>query len=365
MTKYHKKLGYDVDVIASLKMFDQNGQLTVLRDASSYQNQDGVFVVRLRYRRPVCLYQRFRRYIGFRQALEHSAPDVIFVHGCQFMDIDIIADYAKRHPDVRIYVDNHADFSNSAKNWLSRTVLHGVFWRRCAKVIAPYTQKFYGVLPARVDFLENVYGLPAEQCALLVMGADDELVERARQSGARHRIRERFHIADDDFLVVTGDKIDRWKTQTVLLMQAVHAIRDRRVKLLVFGSVEDALKPQVEALADGERVQYIGWIPAEESYEFFEAADLAVFPGRHSVLWEQAAGQGTPMLVKDWAGTHHVDLGGNVRFLTEDSAAEIRAEIERLLEDPACFEAMRAVAREKGTEAFSYRQIARRAIPGS
>ena len=67
------------------------------------------------------------------------------------------------------------------------------------------------------------------------------------------------------------------------------------------------------------------------------------------------------MLVKDWPGTHHVDVGGNVRFLTEDSAAEIRAVIEHLRSHPGEYEAMRQAARENGMR-FSCRNIAERAI---
>ena len=94
------------------------------------------------------------------------------------------------------------------------------------------------------------------------------------------------------------------------------------------------MKEKVESLADGKKVQYIGWINANESYRYFAAADLAVFPGRHSVFWEQVTAQGIPMLCKKWDGTTHVDVGGNVRFLEEDSAALLQREIERLLEHP-------------------------------
>ena len=110
------------------------------------------------------------------------------------------------------------------------------------------------------------------------------------------------------------------------------------------------------------KVQYIGWIRSEESYRYFAASDLVVFPGRHSVFWEQVAAQGIPMLVKDWPGTHHIDLGGNVYFLKEDSAEEIQEEIEALIEHPQTYQKMKSVAVEKGMQAFSYSHIARAAI---
>lgn len=157
---------------------------------------------------------------------------------------------------MTVFVDNHADFSNSATNWLSKNVLHKGLWRRCAHTIEPYTKKFYGVLPVRVDFLKNIYKLPPEKCELLVMGADDELVEKAKVSGARERIRENYGIHDDDFLILTGGKIDQWKKQTLLLMKAVQNIQNERIRLIVFGSVTQELMDQVKALTDGTKVQY-------------------------------------------------------------------------------------------------------------
>ena len=273
-----------------------------------------------------------------------------------------MAAYVKRHPNCRLFVDSHSDFSNSATNWFSKTVLHRLLWKHTARKLLPCTEKFYGVLPARVDFLVDMYGLPREKCELLVMGAEDDLVEKARASHARERIREQYGIADDDFLIITGGVIDRWKTQTLLLMEAVRNIRDERLRLIVFGSFIPELREQAERLIDGDRVRFIGWLRPEQTYDYVEASDLAVFPGRHSVFWEQVAGQGVPMLVKDWPGTHHVDIGGNVRFLKEDSEEEIRGEIERLLSHPEEYEAMREAARENGMRVFSYRDIAERSI---
>lgn len=362
LPKFHKQQGHEVEVIASLDTFDENGKASYYEKASQYRNEYDIPVTRLAYREPIKVFTRLRRYVGTAEALEKAAPDLMFIHGCQFLDMDVFVRYCKKHPNIRVYVDNHADFSNSARNWLSRNVLHGIVWKHCAHIIEPYVTKFYGVLPVRVDFLKNVYGLPEQKCELLVMGADDEKVAAAAQPEVRQRIRQKYGLAEDDIVVMTGGKIDAFKTQTLLLMEAVQNIDDPRLKLVVFGSVTPDLKEQVNARADGEKVQYIGWVEAKNSYDYFAAADLVVFPGRHSVFWEQVAAQGIPMLVKSWDGTHHVDLGGNVHFLYEDKVEEIQGELEALLKDPQRLANMKKVAMEKGMKTFSYNDISRRAI---
>ncbi len=362
LPKYHKKLGYDVEVIASTESFDNQGKSCYLETVGSYQNEYDIKVTRLAFKSKSKLCKKLKRYIGVFDTLSLANPDILFIHGGQFLDIDKVVKYLRLHKNVSVYVDNHADFSNSATNWISKTFLHKIIWQHTMHQIEPYTKKFYGVLPARVDFLIDVYKLPPDKCELLVMGADDELVEKAKKSGAKERIRKQFHICDDDFLIVTGGKIDQWKTQTLLLMKAVKNINNSNLKILVFGSVTDELLDQVRSISDGSKIQYIGWIDSKDTYDYFEAADLVVFPGRHSVLWEQATGQGRPMIVKDWPGTHHIDLGGNVMFIMNDCENEIQELIESVLNHPEKLNEMCDIAEKYGISYFSYKNIAERSI---
>lgn len=360
ITKYHRQMGLEVTVIASQYEWNREGNMA-FTDRTYYRNGDDVKVIRLPVKKGT-VDSRLKVYPDLYKIVEAEQPDILFIHSCQFLDIITLARYAKKHPDVRVYMDNHVDYSNGVHGWLSKNILHKGLWRFCVHQIEPYVTRFYGVLPTRVDILKELYALPAEKCTLLVMGADDEMVQRAAQPEVRSHIRQQYGIAEDDFLIMTGGKIDAFKTQTLLLMEAVQKIPNEKVRLIVFGSVAHDLKEKVEALTDGPKVQYIGWVQAKDSYHYFAAADLVVFPGRHSVFWEQVAAQGIPMLVKDWPGTHHVDLGGNVRFLTEDSAEEIRLAIENLVNHPEEYRQMKSIAVEKGMKEFSYKQIARNAI---
>lgn len=362
LPKFHKELGYEVEVIASTQSFDKNGKVCFLPNVGSYQNEYDIKVTRLAYKSQSKIWRKLKRYQGTYEAIKAAKPDIIFIHGGQFLDIDQVIRYIKENPKIVVYVDNHADFSNSATNWISKNILHKIVWKYCEKKIEPYTKKFYGVLPVRVDFLKNMYNLPSSKCELLVMGADDHLVAKANNPSIRKKIREKYGVDEEDFLIVTGGKIDAWKTQTLFLMKAVRNITSDRIKLIVFGSITPELKEKVYALADGKKIQYVGWIKSSDSYQYFAASDLAVFPGRHSVFWEQVVGQGIPMLVKDWTGTHHVDLGGNVHFLKNDSIEEIQTEIEYLINHPDAYKKMKKVAYEKGMQVFSYKNIAKRAI---
>lgn len=363
LPKYHKELGNEVVVIASLYSLDSNAKLIKLSEtAMKYENEYGITVYRIPNKFNTNDKSKFKRYINFIPILEQESPDIIFLHDFQLIDSKQVIRYVKRHKDVIIYADNHADYSNSARGWLSKNILHKIIWRHYARMLNPYVKKFYGVTPARVDFLTDLYKLPKNKCELLVMGADDELVEKSKALNVRKAIRDRYKILNDDFLIVTGGKIDLEKKQTILLMEAVKKTANPKIKLIVFGSVVKELKPKIEELTqECDNVLYVGWINSELSYDYFEAADLVVFPGRHSVFWEQVVGHGKPMIVKYWKGTTHVDLGGNVEFLYNDSVEEIEEKLLKVMQ-PDVISKMKEVAEQKGMQVFSYREIARRSI---
>lgn len=363
ITKYQALDGHEVSVITTDHCFTE-GVWGICRTESDYKNAYGVHVIRLpfAYQLPYNINRQIGRFKGTQETLERLQPETIFVHNIQFQDIRKIVSYKKKHPEVKIYVDNHSDFSNSARNWFTRNTLYRFWWKPCAKKMEPFAEVFFGVIPSRVAFLENIYGISPAKTDLLVMGADDESVAYAEDLKIQAAVREKYGIMPEDFLIVTGGKIDAFKTQTLLLMQAVQEISRGNLKLLIFGSVEEELKERLFALCDGKRVQYIGWAKGEQSYEYFASADLVVFPGRHSVYWEQVTAQGIPMLCKYWDGTTHVDIGGNVEFLMEDSVKEIKEKLMELLDNPEKYRKMKEIARSDKRKEFSYKIISRKAI---
>ena len=356
ITKYQVKNGYDVSIIASQYEWGNEGKI-IKNESTEYVNNDNCKVYRLKIKEQKDINYKFKHFFNIYETLEKISPDILFIHNVQFLDIKKIVKYAKKH-SVKIFIDNHADFSNSGKNILSKYILHGIIWKHMAKIIEPYTTKFYGVLPARVDFLKNIYKLPPEKCELLVMGADDELIEKYSDKDTRKKERENLKLYKDDFVIVTGGKIDKAKLQTLLLMEAVKSIENQKIKLLIFGSVEEEIKTKFNSLCDGKKIQYLGWANEEQSYKYFSIADLVVFPGRHSVYWEQVVAMGIPMLCKHWTGTQHIDIGGNVKFLKRDSAEEIQKFVEDIVFDDEKYENLKNNAAKEKRKQFKYKKTA-------
>ncbi len=361
LPKMHKMQGHHVSIVASTETFINNMQLGYVKP-SVYTTEYGVKLSRLEYSKilPNFIIKKLRIYKGLMDVLNEFKPDCIFLHDIQFLSIYTIIKYLKKNSNVVVYADGHTDFINSARNFISKHILHKVVYRMCAKAIEPYTRKFYGVLPLRVDFFKEVYKISPDKVELLVMGGDLTNIDFSKKEQIRQDIRISLEVSVDDFLIITGGKIDSRKG-IIELMKAICQL-DNGVKLLVFGSVAQDIQNEFNELVNSNNIRYLGWIPSELIYKYFFAADLSFFPGTHSVLWEQSVSLGIPGVFKKWEGIQHIDIGGNVLFIDLVNVNNIKNIILEIISDKTLFERMKKVASEKGIPSFSYYEIAKKAL---
>jgi len=362
LPKMHKMQGNEVAILASTETYFENRNLGYVKP-SKYHTSDGIPITRLPYVNwlPHYIAKKLRIYCGVSEEIIAFNPDIIFLHDCQFISIIEVASFAKRKEDVRIYVDCHTDFVNSARSWVSRNILHRIIYKWCAKKIEPYVKKFYGTLPIRMEFLRDIYNIPAEKIELLPFGTDLSVIDLSTKNLTRSFIRKSLMINESDFLVISGGKIDARKNLNVL-MKAIDEIRNERIKLIVFGTPDQQMRDEIQSFSKSPYVIYIGWIAFEDINNYLLASDLAFFPGTHSVLWEQAVGVGLPCVFKKWEGMQHIDLKGNCLFLDTAGLDEIKKTVLMIYSDRDLYLSLKSVAQNIGTKTFSYYEIAKRAI---
>lgn len=210
-----------------------------------------------------------------------------------------------------------------------------------------------------LSFFKNIYHTPPEKTELLQLGIDDTQVDFSQKEVIRKVIRKELKLSDNDFVIITGGKIDRRKNIHHLI-KVVNEIKNDNIKLIVFGTPTPDMKDEIRNLLDSPAIRYLGWVPSEKVYNYFFAGDLAFFPGTHSVLWEQAVGIGLPCIFKKWEGIQHIDIGGNCLFINSND--EIKDNILALYQNKSQLALMKQIAMEKGVNQFSYYEIAKKAI---
>ena len=235
LTKYHVKMGYEVTVIAGLLSYGPDGKGIILDGPKTYNDPNGMKIVRLAYAKPFKYAHFMMKYEGLMPALEAENPDIIFCHNLQFGDSGIVAKYLRNHNNVRFYADNHGDYVNSARNWRSRVFKHKIMWKHYVKKLEPYLTRVYGVTPMRCRFLKEMYNINPSLIEFLPMGVDDEAIPQNREE-VRTQIRRELGIAEDDLIVMTGGKIEMRKN-THYLYEAMEKIDNSRLHLVVCGMV--------------------------------------------------------------------------------------------------------------------------------
>lgn len=355
LPKYQKKLGHDVAIIVQTRTH-KDGKL-VDTEPEDVILEDGVRLIRLeRKRYPHPVITNLRAQMDVYPILKEFRPDLVFFHGLVSSTIFQVIQYKKKEkPELVIVQDNHSDPYNSMRGDSFRDRLIRGYHRWVNRRSIPYVDKVYGVTPWRETYAREYFQIPAEKTDVLIMGADDEKVDLAHREVIRHRIRQTYGIAEDEFLVVTGGKIDEPKN-IHLLMEACEKVEG--VKLMIFGDTDPAFCDRFQqTLAGCPGSIHIGWVPADSVYDYFFAADLVMFPGTHSVLWEQACASKTPCVFARWDGMDHLDNGGNSEFFDCLTLAGIREKLEQLYFTQR-YQKLRQVAMSEATDIFLYGNIA-------
>lgn len=366
ISRYHKEEGFDVTIIASRINYNLRNRSQFLSKTGEYTNEYGIKVKRLEYRyiinkQALKFSKILRLYKNLYNSLEVEKPEIIFIHGMQFWDIKQVVKYKKINRNVIIYADNHADYINSAKTFLSRNVLHKIIWKYRIKEFLPYCSMIWGVTPNRCAFLKEVYKIPKEKIGLLPMGAESEKIDFKNQVRIRREIREKFSLNNDDFVLISGGKIDKRKNIHHLI-EAVKQLDNPKIRLLLFGAPNIEMEKIIKGISNSNYIKKIGWIEPDSIYDYFLASDLAIFPGTHSVLWEQAVGTGIPCVFKKWEGMTHIDVGGNCTFIEEGDIESIKRVINTIFHNKTEYCKMKKNAIDKGIPYFSYKEIAKKAI---
>ena len=358
LPKYQKKLGHEVTII--VPTLTHRDGLIVTTDEADYVLDDGVRVIRKKYHNyHLSLLNQLLTKMDIKDVLNEQKPDFIFFHGLISATIFDVVDYKRNHPNCTIVEDNHLDYNiGSQSKGIKKVLGRGYFrWRNRKSII--YVEKVYGVTPWRKKYAEEYFKIPSDKTDVLIMGADDEKIELKNKGIIRTKIRKKYSISKNDFLVVTGGKIDK-KKNIHLLMEAIS--NNARIKLLVFGSIAEDIKKEFDGiLKKSNNIIYVGWIEADEVYDYFFAADLVAFPGQHSVLWEQACASKTPCIFEKWEGMEHVNNGGNADFFDKISLENIKGCIEDLIFTEKYYEMYR-VANSEATDIYLYSNIAKKSI---
>ena len=357
LPEYQHILGHDVTILTGTRSRDKQGKFIDVPPVKKTLD-NGVHLIRIESG------GKLRRFLGYYPRIERIineiSPDLIFIHSlCTFVPIQAVS-YKKKHRNVILVADNHQDYLNSKiTGFPFRQTM--MLWRYMWKRLILYFSHIYGTTSWRTEFAIKEYGIPREKADTLVMGIDSARLPQNKDA-VREEIRSDLGVLKNNFLFITGGKI----STRFHRMEAIHAFSEfasSNSRLLVFGSVEDSLKNEFkELLQSDKRIIYIGFVDSKEINRYFYASDFGLFPGAHSVLWEEAIGCALPCLFSKYEKNDHMQVCGNCVQIEQNATPTAIAEVINKVETQEDFYKEMKRNADKAAPLFSYYEIAKKSI---
>ncbi|KAB8043999.1 glycosyltransferase family 4 protein [Janthinobacterium aquaticum] len=294
----HVRAGHDVHVVASTETFGRDGKLTYVTP-SSYMGSDGAMVERLPYRFASIsrLAKKIRAYTGLTARLEAMAPDVIVFHGLCSYALAEVSRYVQQNPGTALYADSHEDFNNSARGWVSKWLLHFMFYRTIFQMALPSIRSVFCISKETELFVRNFYGCPAAKAEFLPLGGkvfSDDAYTRVRQT-----VRAQYQWGDDLRIFVQSGKFDGAK-RLLDSLNAFSALPDQNLRLVLAGVFMDDIKDAAEDLVRKDpRIIKLGWLDTQGLTKLLIGADVYVQPGSQSATMQMAVCCRKPVIIAD------------------------------------------------------------------
>lgn len=353
--KYNEKMGNDVVVIASKDVLPKylDNKYEYLKKPREY-SIDGVKIIRIKS--SINILNRIVWYKDLSEIISFEKPDIIYLHCGQSLSLISLVKY-KIRSKCKLIVDFHSDYGNSGNGKISKFFLHKLIWRKVIGYSEKYIDNIFCITPWVKEFVKDMYNIKDEKIQMTYLGTDDEKVNFNDKEEIRKNIRGKLNIGIRDKVIISGGKINKSKNIDILI-NSVNSIKNNNIHLIIFGSIDKPYSEELESLiSNSEQVHYVGWLSAEETYNYYLSSDLAVFPGTQSVLWQQAIYCGLPLIIKKWPYGDYLNEG-NVIFLDSDSIDELVSKISYIINDGNELDEMSKISIECGQKKFSYKNIA-------
>jgi glycosyltransferase involved in cell wall biosynthesis len=202
---------------------------------------------------------------------------------------------------------------------------------------------------------EKYMGVPPEKCVVTPLGVDTHVFKPSTDPTLRQERKTRLGFDSSDFVVLYTGRF-AYDKNPLLLAKAIDLLQKKsytRIKGLFVGSGDQ--KKDIESCA---ACTIVDFVPYFELYQFYQIADLGVWPTQESTSMLDAAATGIPIIVNH---TVHATERHQGNGLTYDlgNIEDLAEKILTLYNDPKLREKLGQEGERKMREEFSWDKIAK------
>lgn len=306
LAQAHARKGHEVHVVTSDRYYpffnyDQafKPMLGERILGPGVSEEDGVNVHRLPvwYERPTAGFILLK---GISKLLKELKPDIVVSHGIITPNAYFSGKLKKKLKYKLIY-DNHAAPFNTDLNNTPLKRLYLNLWKRTVRPkILRNADTIVAIGPAEQDLASDILRVHNDDIKIIPLGADTHRF--SPDESLRKKTREALGLNDDTILLIHAGKITPNKNVSILL-KAFHQICKEfpQTKLILIGNGPDEhiqeLKTLLSELRLGDNVIWKDFVPNKDLVNYFNAADIGVWPGNPSNIIQEAIASGLPVII--------------------------------------------------------------------
>ena len=301
LSKYIVKQGHEDYIVTgelkkvpkSLIDFFGNEQINELDE--NYEKYTGVKIIRL----PLKAYISGRAIFNssLEKTVDNLKPDILFIHDIDtFVGIQFILRINKlKYPVV---------FNSTMLEMASMNPFRKQFRWFYKKFVTPKIIKFQ-LKSIRIqddNYLEKCLGIPISQCPFISVGSDTMLFQP--NDIVKQKFREKYNLSKDDFVVIYTGKLVESKGAKLLAETFKEKLQNKKninIVLIVVGNTSGEYGQEIEELFNKSENRIIRF-PTQKYMDlaqYYQAADLSVFPKECSLSFYDAQACGLPVLSED------------------------------------------------------------------
>jgi hypothetical protein len=304
--------GHDVTIVSDCEKF-VNGQLTGVPEETTYL-KNGAKLIRVKYQFILTHFisSKIRSVPSISKILEKEQPDLVYCHAMEYEAINPILKFIKKNK-ICLLADEHADFGNSAKTFLSKNVLYRLFYRRLVKKAIKVLPCVFCITTEVADFVQKLYKVPENMIKIMPLGGD--LLSNEEYNSIRENKRNELGIRKEDILFSHSGKISKLK-RTQEILAAFHSTNNSNYKLVIAGTIDPEIELEIEKMIQSDsRIIFLGWVSGNELNQILCASDVYIQIGSQSATLQDAICCRNAIIV--YPHKTYTSLLGGAGFYTE------------------------------------------------
>ena len=357
LSDIHAKMEHDVLLISDTNVIS-GGRIKPAPEEDRLLS-NGVRLIRLEFDFILNAFisSKIKKVSGLKSIINNFKPDTILFHGVVGWELLTVASYKRQNPTVKLYVDSHVDFNNSATNRLSYYLQYRLFNNLLVKSVRSVVDKFLYITSESKDFLIECYGLSDDEMEYYPLGgivfSDQEYVSK------REKTRNKHSLSPEDIVFLQTGKFDT-KKKLVESLMAFSRTNNENFRFYILGKILPEIQAEVKELIDSDpRISYLGWANAETLADYLCACDVYVQPGSQSATMQMSLCCRCAVVLQDVLS--HRDIFCNNGWLIND-AEDLVGVLSSIEKDPRQLSYMQENSYDFATDNLDYRKLAQRVL---